>query len=352
MRSEHIDLHELQLAIDEVGGEWVAGATAIDELSAAEVAALLGTYEDEFASAGSPAAADFGAFGFPPSCDLRSGGFISPVRQQGACASGIAFAALATAEGTYRCLCGKPNDPIDLSEAHLFYCHARAQGARCVDGWGVGATLDACRDAGVVDEACYPYTAGDQDCSNLCASWRTRLWRITGWRKIATTAEMRAWIATRGPLLAAFRIQSDFLSYTSGIYKPVSGNTAGVVPACCVGYDDQEKYWICKLSWGTEFGEQGYARIGYGECDIENVMFAIEGVEKEWLNNVRVNALWTVNQERNAWVHIQGYGWRRVSSDSDTIVFDMLTQLVAAKTAGRPVNVRQARNLVKEVYVL
>jgi hypothetical protein len=67
---------------------------------------------------------------------------------------------------------------MDLSEAHLFYCHGFNDGRNCQNGWWPGAALNHFTNGGVVNEACYPYTAGDQKCSNLCSDWNNRLIKI------------------------------------------------------------------------------------------------------------------------------------------------------------------------------
>ena len=49
----------------------------------------------------------------------------------------------------------------------------------------------------------------------------------------------------------------------------VTGDAVGYHCILIVGYDDAEKAWICKNSWGTGWGDKGYFRIGYGECGID-----------------------------------------------------------------------------------
>jgi C1A family cysteine protease len=164
---------------------------------------------------------------------------------------------------------------------------------------------------------------------------------------------MKKWISTRGPLVACFIVYQDFLAYKGGIYRHVSGNNSGGTSTCCVGYNDVQKYWICKLSWGTGFGESGYFRIAYGECGIDSDMYAVEGIEETgWERNVRITGLWAINTDRNAWVYVKDLGWRKISPDKDNIFFDMLAQLAAAKAGNHPVNFRQEKGVIKEVYVL
>src|SRR5205085_3576943 len=116
--------------------------------------------------------------------------------------------------------------------------------------------------SGVVDSACFPYTANDQPC-NLCSNWQQRLTKITGWHKITNPADMKAFLSTVGPMSACFTVYEDFYyHYTTGVYRYVSGNAVGGHCVCIVGYDDAQGCWIAKNSWGTGWGESGYFRIG------------------------------------------------------------------------------------------
>jgi hypothetical protein len=148
-------------------------------------------------------------------------------------------------------------------------------------------------------------------------------------------------------------VYNDFFSYTSGVYRHVSGGVAGGHCVCAVGYNDAGGYWICKNSWGTGWGQAGYFNIAYGECGIDSTMWAVEGVaETGWLNNTRVVGLWTIDQDRNAWAYLAGVGWRRIASNNDNIFFDLLRLLAAAKEGGRPVNVYQDNAVITQIYVL
>src|SRR5216110_1779739 len=163
---------------------------------------------------------------------------------------------------------------------------------------------------------------------------------------------MKTWISTHGPLDACFSVYNDFFGYSSGIYHHVTGAYAGGHCVGIVGYNDSGQYWIAKNSWGTGWGESGFFRIGYGECGIDSEMWAVEGIlETMWLNNVYVQGAWVTDQDRNAWVYLSSIGWRRITYDNDNIFYNILSQLLAAKAASRPVNVYEDQGIIKQVYV-
>ena len=45
-----------------------------------------------------------------------------------------------------------------------------------------------------------------------------------------------------------------------------------------IGWDDTKGAYLCKNSWGTNWGASGWFRIGYGECGIDTE-FAMYGVD-------------------------------------------------------------------------
>lgn len=246
-----------------------------------------------FSSAAAPPA-------YPPSHDWRNvagANYVTPIRDQSACGSCVAFGTLAAVESNYRVQTHDPQSQIDLSEAQLFYCHARSEGRTCsgpTGGWWPDRALSFMSNPGVADENCYPYFPGDQNCTNLCGDWQSRATSITGYHSITDIAAMKSWLSTKGPLITCFSVYDDFFSYRSGVYHQASGNLAGGHCVCVVGYDDRAQCWICKNSWGSAWGDSGFFRIGYGECGIDYEMWAIEGVRprnnKVTLNDTAIGA--------------------------------------------------------------
>ncbi len=368
MAEEKLDAAQVQAAVQRAGAQWEAGVTSVSELSRADQVKRLGAapppgelsleqVEQQVRDrARLPAIAER-AIGAPAAFDLRNVGgknFITPIRDQGGCGSCVAFGTCATIEGTFRWQRGDPNLQVDLSEAQLFYCHGRAQGRNCSNGWWPDQALECCKNPGVADEACYPYTAGDQNCTNLCSDWQNRVIKIQGYHRVNATADMKTWISTRGPLCTCFIVYADFFNYRSGIYRHVTGNQVGGHCVSMVGYDDTTSSWICKNSWGTGWGESGFFRIAYGDSGIDSwLVSAVDGIEETgWLANRKVLGLWAIDQDRNAWVYLDGgIGWRKIAFDTDNIFFDLLTQLTTAKAANRPVNIYQEQGVVKQIYV-
>ena len=365
MALERMDAAALQSAIQKSGEGWQAGITSVSELSDEEKRLRLGAVPPpgvslearEQEATAKLAQAMATAAGAPAAYDLRNVGgknFITSIKDQGGCGSCVAFGSAATVEGTFRVQRNDAGLAVDFSEAELFYCIARAQGRNCSNGWWCDKGLDAFKTDGVVDEACFPYVAGDRDCSGRCADWKNRLTKITGWHTIKSTAEMKTWISTRGPLSCAFTVYNDFFSYRSGVYRHVSGAVAGGHCVSVVGYNDAGGYWICKNSWGSNWGDSGFFCIAYGQCGIDAEMWAVDGiVETMWLNGRRIIGLWTIDQNRNAWAYLDGgIGWRRIAYDNDNIFFDLLAVISSAKLTKSPVNVYQQDGIIKQIYVL
>jgi C1A family cysteine protease len=358
-----MDPIKLQAAIELAGAQWQAGPTSVSHLSDEEKQVLCGYVpgpdEPSLEEQERIADANYQAFqasaslkisAYPAAYDLRTGGFVTPVKNQGGCGSCVSFGTIATIEATFRRQRNNPNLAIDLSEAHLFYCYAKSKGFGCSTGWYPDQAMEMSKQ-GIVDDACYPYTAGDQNCT-LCGDWQNRLVKITNYQKITDIGAMKDWLANRGALSACFTVYNDFYSYRSGVYRHVTGGVIGGHCVSIVGYDDNLGCWICKNSWGEGFGEQGYFKIAYGQCGIESWVYAVEGiVETGWLTNVKVQGLWTNNADLNSYVYLsEGIGWRKLCTVSVNAHLDMLTQLAASKAQDKAVNVYQTAGILTEVY--
>ena len=365
MSQQLFDLKQLQSAILQAGATWVAGETPLTELSPQEKRLRLGAEpppsetsfdeREQTARTRFQAGVEMKAIGAPAFYDLRNvdgKNFITAVKHQRNCGSCVAFGSIATVEGTLRVQQNNAELAADLSEAHLFYGHAAAQGRNCNNGWWVDPALDVFKNIGVADEPCFPYMPGDQACV-LCSDWQKRVTKITGWRKLATAAEMKTWLSTKGPLAACFKVYDDFYAYTSGVYRHVSGDFLGGHCVCVVGYSDTDSCWICKNSWGANWGENGFFRIAYGDCGIDYIMWGVEVAAQtgNWLEKKLITGLWTVNSERKASAYIDGVGWRGIAADSDIGFLAILTLLAAAKTSKAQVNVRVVNDVIQEVYL-
>lgn len=359
--AEKVSLAQIREQLTAAGDPWEAGVTSMSVLSPQEQKARLGAspppgtprpedaapragQSEEAASVGAPSSFFWGT----PS----NNNYITPVKNQGGCGSCVAFGTTAVVESMVRIQRGNPALDVDLSEAHLFFCHGPATGASCGGGWWPTSALDAYKTLGVADEACFPYDAGASSCT-ACADWANRAVKIAGYVDLTNNpAAIKEWIANRGPVSTCLYVYDDFFSYQSGIYRHVTGNLAGGHCVSIVGYDDVGGYWMCKNSWGTSWGDQGYFCIAYGDSYIDSWgVLGVESIENTgWRSNVRVQGLWAIKEDRNVWAYMEGYGWRKVAPDNDNIVHDMLAQLIACKAKGGTLTFYEEQGVIKQIY--
>src|SRR5260221_298769 len=50
-----------------------------------------------------------------------------------------------------------------------------------------------------------------------------------------------------------------------------------------------------------------------------------------WNNSKHVTQLWSINQNRNAWIAISGIGWKKLANNSDTAIVAMTVLAASAK---------------------
>lgn len=214
--------------------------------------------------------------------DVNNQNWVSPVKDQGGCGSCVAFAVLAAFESHYRLLKNNPHLNMDLSEGALFFSNER----QCNSGdprvgWWVNKGLDSIVEDGVCSELVYPYRATNQNVELSQGTYET--FKAAGYDSTTNTSLMKKWLVEEGPLVTRFDVYDDFFAFwrggANGVYTYTGTPYAGGHAVAVVGYDDNDKCWICKNSWGSlNNQENGCFRIGYGEVGIDERMYLIQDV--------------------------------------------------------------------------
>lgn len=221
----------------------------------------------------------------PPSYDWRDGGWTTSIKDQGDCSSCAGFAAIAAIESQVKIEKGRPNLDVDLSEAHLFFC----AGGVCNQGMYVSDLLDYAANTGVCTEKCFPYGSasyGQTLGCNPCPQWRDIGIKIDSWRYVNSNVyDIKNAVVKYGPLPAVMAAYDDFHSYSGGVYEHEDTGTDSYHAVMIVGYNDNQQYWICKNSWGSWWGEQGWFKIRFGNCEIEKRVYYIKGIHDLNPNN-------------------------------------------------------------------
>ena len=261
-------LSEIQQAIKIKEARWISGETSLTRLSPEEqqkrVSLILPVLTGKKPLRSLEAAP---VFELPTGLDWRNNGgnYVTPIRDQGLCGSCWAFSTTAALESLTLISSHSPGTDLDLAEQVLVSCGAAGN---CTGG-RYDLASDFIENTGLPGESCYPYAATDGSCSSACADWQFSTYRISSWQYVATTRptvnDIKSALYTYGPLPTSMAVYSDFFGYQRGVYFFVSGGFAGYHGVLIIGYDDTEQCFIVKNSWGTEWGESGFFRIGYSE---------------------------------------------------------------------------------------
>ena len=207
--------------------------------------------------------------------DGQTGDWTTPVKNQANCGSCYAFAPLGSIESLIKIKQENLGLSIDFSEQFIVSCGSEWMSddiMGCEGAYSPGP-YDFITTYGTLPESCFPYTSGSGSvppCSTKCSNWEDLIIQIDGWHTVANDiTSIKNALIQHGPLVAGMVVYSDFHGYTGGVYEhpgsdPDDMNHVVVI----VGYDDAQNCWICKNSWGTGWGEDGWFKILYGDCKI------------------------------------------------------------------------------------
>lgn len=240
---------------------WEPGITSVSYLSYKERAELCGFYPVPTVHEQEPPRVE--SYQARGSADLRKLGIITPIKNQGKCGSCWAFAMTACVEAAH-------GGGLDLSEQQLVSCCTACMG--CQGGY-ISPTGEWIRDnGGLVTENVYPYTSGTNGKNGTCNTpGGVKAYGISSVHDIDwwdPEQDVKEALDNGYAVDTGMYVYQDFFNYKGGIYKHVTGDLAGGHAVVIVGYDDAQGCWIVKNSWGTGWGENGYFRIAYGECEI------------------------------------------------------------------------------------
>jgi len=89
---------------------------------------------------------------------------------------------------------------------------------------------------------------------------------------VGDVAGKRDWLIKTGPMAVMCTLPVAFGAAPAvGVYtRPVPFQDDGVHAMLVVGFDDTQRCWIVKNSWGTGFADNGFVRIAYGQAWLEN----------------------------------------------------------------------------------
>jgi cathepsin L len=196
------------------------------------------------------------------SVDWTTKGVVTPIKNQGNCGSCWSFSATGALECRYAIKTGQLNS---LSEQELVDCagkHYDSYG--CNGGEENGGMQYAADNKGLCSEAEYAYTARDGSCKASTCGTRydanTGVTYITKYSSSALLTEVN-----NGCVSIAIDAGGAFQHYSSGVVDGQCGTSIDHA-ILVVGYGTSsaasaEAYWKVKNSWGTSWGEKGYANI-------------------------------------------------------------------------------------------
>ena len=220
-----------------------------------------------------------------------------PVRIKNQEKCGCCWAFAATTALAYRYY--KKGIDIDLSPQYMLSCFS----GDCDSGGYLIDTQFLLVNNGTVTETCMPFTSTSgtrvEECPTQCKkneefikyksknAYSTSFDYSDNYYDVVTI--MMDQLINNGPLVTHLSAYADLynligLNCKNIIYKYDGKSDYGGAHAVVIvgyGYENSKYYWIIQNSWGDDFCDNGFAKIEFGQINIENIAFSEPYIEEE-----------------------------------------------------------------------
>ena len=246
------------------------------------------------------------------------------VKDQGRCGSCWSFASTTALSYRYFQML---NVAVDLSPQYGLSCYIK----ECEGGnFPTDSQMNLIKN-GTVTESCFPYTSGKdgsvEKCIDQCKN-ETEEYKKYYAQNMYTTEDIARnssnfldlvtliidELITKGPLYASFTVFEDFYNiencgsdyvYTYDEKSERVGGHGVVIVG--YGFQNNKFYWLIQNSWGYEFCDNGFIKIGFGQVGIEKVAFSEPYLHKENITEKKDISINFVKQSQMCQIEVETY---------------------------------------------
>lgn len=223
----------------------------------------------------------------PPDVNLLP--FMTSVKDQGDRGTCVAFSVASAREALEKIKTGNTRLKIDLSEQCLYYLCKQKDGIPNKDGTYVEIALGILRDNGVCVKNAWPYNkvfiphniSHDPTPVNCkpypCSNIVHKNYKVASFKALSSNSEIKECLLNKSPIIIVMEVYASWddngdVEETGILNNPIPNDELrGLHAVCLVGYDDKEKVFMFKNSWGTRWAFNSPYKPGYGQLSYDYV---------------------------------------------------------------------------------
>ncbi|KAF6254509.1 hypothetical protein COO60DRAFT_1540537 [Scenedesmus sp. NREL 46B-D3] len=210
---------------------------------------------------------------------------VAASQDQQQCHTCAAFAVAAAAETAMASILQVDVRQCSISVQALYSCPPGRPTRSCSAGWNLPDALEQLqlRGSSLPTTACLPYKPDfrrqlttSQLCTGNCSMPNEHASKGQfSSMQITNIWEAQQHIRQYGAVVSRFDVMSDFIPFfadkqnAKAVYRPSASAQFDFGHAIAlVGYNNQQRYWLAKNSYGTSWGDGGLFRVAYGACSV------------------------------------------------------------------------------------